>query len=146
MSEAPVQVFAHPPNVRSLALFGAVFSAVCAPLVLAVPWIAPDWNVRLLVAISLLVCVGSVAISLMMLRSADDTFVVSPEGLRWTSPRRADVFLPWQDVEDVHPENVMQRLVVADRGATRTILIEFHLRGFGELRRIVLERTRRNGR
>jgi hypothetical protein len=36
----------------------------------------------------------------------------------------------------------MQRLVVVDRSGTHRLAIEFHLQGFGELKRIILERTR----
>lgn len=138
---AQARLFAHPPLVRSLALFGAWFSALFAVLVLLVPLYAPDWNNPLLLAISFVFCVGSVAVSLLMLRSSGDTFEVTGDGVCWRSPGKAPVFLAWSDVADVHPENVMQRLVVAD-AAGRRILIEFHLRGFGELRRIVLERVR----
>lgn len=135
--------FAHPPLVRSLALFGAGFSALFAVLVLLVPLYAPDWNNPLLLAISFVFCVGSIVVSLLMLRSSGDTFEVTEEGIGWLSPGKEPVFLAWREVADVHPENVMQRLVVADAAGRRRILIEFHLRGFGELRRIVLDRSRR---
>ncbi len=140
---ATARLFAHPPLVRSLSLSGAGFSALFAVLVLLVPIYAPDWNNPLLLAISFLFCVGSIVVSLLMLRSSGDTFEVNDEGLCWRSPGKTPVFLAWDEVGEVHPENVMQRLVVADATGGRRILIEFHLRGFGDLRRIVLDRARR---
>ena len=47
-----------------------------------------------------------------------------------------------EDVGEVEPQNVMQRLVVTDRSGTHRLLLEFHLQNFGELRRTVIERSR----
>ncbi len=137
---AQSQTFAHPPVLRKTALFTAACSALFAALVLLVPYVAPAWSSPFILVPSFLFCVGSVFWSLLILRSSADTFEVTPEGLRWRSSGKPDVFLPWRDVKHVHPQNVMQRLVVADDEGHR-ILVEFHLRGFGELRHLILERT-----
>lgn len=138
--EAGSQIFAHPPVLKKTAIFTAACSALSAALLMLVPYVAPAWSSPFILVPSFLFCAGSIVWSLFILRSAGDTFEATPEGLRWRSLGKADVFLAWPDVRYVHPQNVMQRLVVEDRSGVR-ILVEFHLRGFGELRRIILERT-----
>lgn len=134
------QTFAHPPVLRKTALFTAACAAMSGALVLLVPYVAPGWDSPFLLVPSFVFCVGSIVWSLFILRSASDTFEATPEGLYWRSSGKPPVFLAWKDVRYVGPQNVMQRLVVADAQGTQ-ILVEFHLRGFGELRRLILERT-----
>jgi hypothetical protein len=132
--------FAQPPLVRTLSIWFAVASALAA-VSIVVSRIEGIWTNDLLQLLSLAFCAVSLYVSVLGLRGSRDTFVATEEGLWKHSPGKASEFLRWEDVGDVYPENVMQRLVVADRSGRKRLAIEFHLQDFGELRRIILEKT-----
>ncbi len=140
-AESSERTFAQPPLVRTLALQGAVVSVLAAASIVVLR-LQGIWQDDVLQLLSLGFCVVSLYVSVAMLKGSSDTFAATKDGLWQHSPGKPSVFLSWEDVGEVYPENVMQRLVVADRRGERRLAIEFHLQGFGELRRIILERAR----
>ncbi len=136
--------FEQPPVVFRLALLGVVLCGLGCPLMLVLPWYAPyavNWPVA---AFSFLFFAIFLFVSVSVVRRSGDVIVVDDAGIRWDSPGRSSVSIPWDDVGDVHNENVMQRLVIAERRGPRRIKAEFHLQEFGVLRRTVLARTGRS--
>jgi len=134
------RLFVQPPMVRTLALWGAAVSVLAAASI-GLMRAEGLWSDNVLQLLSLGFCAISFYVSVLMLRGSRDTFVAADDGLWQHSPGKPSVFLRWQDIGDVYPENVMQRLVVADRSGARRLAIEFHLQGFGELRRIIFEKA-----
>jgi hypothetical protein len=132
--------FAQPPLVRTLSLWFAVVSVLAAASVVVMR-VEGMWDDDVLQLLSLGFCAVSLYVSILGLKGSRDTFVAAEDGLWQHSPGKPSVFLAWQDIGDVSPENVLQRLVVADRSGARRLAIEFHLQNFGELRRIILEKT-----
>jgi hypothetical protein len=130
--------------VRTLALWFAIVSALAAASVVVMR-LEGMWDDDILQLLSLAFCAVSFYVSILGLRGSRDTFVAAEDGLWQHSPGKPSVFLRWEDVGDVYPENVMQRLVVADRSGERRLAIEFHLQDFGELRRIILEKAGARG-
>lgn len=135
------RTFAHPPIVRLLAMLGVVVSLGACLFALALPWLEPGENHWLLVLVCLATFGGCLYVAVAMVRGSHDTIVVTDDGLSQVSPNHPTLFLPWSEIAEVQAQNVMQRLVVADAAGTRRLFLEYHLQGFGELRRIVLERT-----
>lgn len=133
--------FAHPPMVRSLSLFGVVFSAAGALAALSLPFMRPGENHWLLIACCLVVFVPSLVLSVAMARGSSDTVEVTEEGLWYRASTGGSTFIAWDEVGDVQAQNVMQRLLVVDTSGARRIFLEYHLENFGELRKAVLERT-----
>jgi hypothetical protein len=134
------RMFVQPPLVRTLALQGAVVSAIAA-VSIVVTRARGLWENDALQLLSVGFCIVSLYVSIAMLKGSRDSFVAAGEGLWQHSPGKPSVLLRWEDIGDVYPENVMQRLIVADRSGTRRVAIEFHVQEFGELRRMILERA-----
>lgn len=67
---------------------------------------------------------------------------IDPNGICLISPRAPDLFLRWDEIAAVKERPLMQRLVVSDLSGCRRINLEYQLRDFEELRRILLELTR----
>jgi hypothetical protein len=144
VSSGPVETsraFAHPPLVRSLAMFAALFCAGGCLFSVVLPFLAPTRDTRLLVVCGLVLFGPSLYLSLAMVRRSHDTVAIADDGIRYHSPNAPASFIPWNEIASVQPQNVMQRLLVADFDGTRKIHLEYHLEDFGELRRIVLERA-----
>jgi hypothetical protein len=133
--------FAHPPLVRSLSLFGVVFSATSCAAVLSLPFMRPGESHWLLIVCCLIVFVPSLVLSAAMVRGSGDTVEVTEEGLWYRASTGQSTFLAWDEIGDVQAQNVMQRLLVTDASGSRRIYLEYHLENFGELRRAVLERS-----
>ncbi|MFN2376944.1 MAG: hypothetical protein ABR538_10430 [Candidatus Binatia bacterium] len=140
---AEQKVFPHPPVVRLLAMAGIVLCAGACLFSLLLPWLEPEGNHWLLVLMCLAVFGGCLYVGVAVVRKSHDTVEVAGDGLYQHSPNGPSLFLPWNEIADVQAQNVMQRLVVADASGTRRIFIEYHLQGFGELRRLVLEKATR---
>jgi hypothetical protein len=134
--------FAQPPLVRTLSIWFAVASALTA-VAIVVSRIEGIWTNDLLQFLSLAFCAVSLYVSVLGLRGSRDTFAATEEGLWQHSPGKPSELVCWDEIGDVYPENVMQRLVVADRSGRKRLAIEFHVQEFGELRRIILERSGR---
>lgn len=135
--------FSHPRLFGRLALFGIVFCAVGIVFLLALPFLDPDADHRLLIVCSLPVFGLCLYLSVAMARSSRDTVVVAEDGLWYHSPGGPSLFIRWNEIAGVQPQNVMQRLLVTDSTGSRRIYLEYQLERFGELRRIVLERATR---
>lgn len=140
---ADAATYAVPGLVRSLALFSVAFCVAGILALLALPFVEPEGDHRLWIVTGLIGFVGCLYLSILILRGSTDTFAVTDEGLWHLSPGKPPLFLAWEDVAVVEAQNVMQRLVVTDRGGTHRLLLEFHLQNFGELRRAVLDHSRR---
>jgi hypothetical protein len=135
------RTFRHPSVVRLLAVSSMWLCAGSVLFFVALPFVSPgSMNPLLLVACILTLAVGFY-VAVTVTRSSRERIVVEAGGLRCQSPGGHTVYIPWDEVASVEPENVMQRLLVTDRSGQRTIHLEFHLEDFGELRRIVLERS-----
>jgi len=135
--------FAHPRLFRSLALFGIVFCVAGILFVLSLPLLQPQEDHRLVIVSSLAVFGVCLYLSVAMARSSRDTIVVADDGLWHHSPGGPSLFIRWNEIAGVQPQNVMQRLVVTDSTGARKIYLEYQLERFGELRRIVLDRATR---
>ena len=133
--------FAHPPLFSRLAAFGIAVSAAWCLAVLLLPLVVTGADDPLLIGLSLLTGAAGLVAAVSMLRRAADTVEISADGLRYRPSGRPEVFLAWNEIARVEPQNVMQRLLVTDASGERRIHIEYHLEDFGELRRIILERT-----
>ena len=133
--------FAQPPLVGKLALWGAVVTVLAAVTVIAMR-VEGLWDNEPLLVLSLAFCAVSLYFSVLGLKGSRDTFVAAEDGLWQHSPGKPSVFLRWEEIGDVYPENVMQRLAVTDRSGRKRLAIEFHVQDYGELRRIILERAR----
>lgn len=136
------RTYAHPGLVRALAISGIAISLVSILFILALPFLEWSSGVHWILVVSCLVTVlACLYAAVLIARRSNDTIVVTGEGLWCRSPNAPPVFIAWDDVGSVVPQNVMQRLVVTDRSGQRRIHLEFHLERFGELRREVLERS-----
>lgn len=135
--------FAHPRLFRSLAIFGIAFSAVGLLVVLSLPFFEPDADHRLIMLCLLPVLAIGLYLSFAMVRTSRDTIVVAADGLWHHCPGGPSLFIRWNEIAGVQPQNVMQRLVVTDATGARKIYLEYQLERFGELRRIVLDRATR---
>ncbi|HXC53512.1 MAG TPA: hypothetical protein VN634_21675 [Candidatus Limnocylindrales bacterium] len=119
---------------------------VGCPLMLVLPWYTPyavNWPVAMF---SFLFFAVFLFVSVSAVRRSGDVIVVDDDGIRCDSPVRPPVSIRWDEIGDVHAENVMQRLVVCDVTGLRRITAEFHLQDFGVLRRTVFERAARSDR
>lgn len=138
---ANAKPFVHPPIARHLAQFSVAFCLAGLVFGLSLPLLRPDGN-NLLLVVSCIVGFGAgLYFSVATVRSYRESIVLADDGLRYRSPAHPPVFLRWDEIAAVYPENVMQRLVVEDATGQRKIHIEFHLQDFGELRRVILERA-----
>jgi hypothetical protein len=137
--------FRQPPMFRRLAWFGIILSAPACPLSLVLPYVLPgsvNWPTAIF---SFVMFAAGLLAGVAFVRRTGDTITLDDAGIRCDSPRAPVVFIPWNEVADVETQNVMQRIAVRDASRGREILAEFHLQGFGTLRRTVLERTGRKG-
>jgi len=136
------RTYTHPGLVRALAISGIAICVASTLFILALPFLEWSSGVHWILIVSCLVTVlACLYAAVLIARRSNDTIVVSGEGLWCRSPNAPPVFIAWNEVGSVSPQNVMQRLVVTDRSGQRRIHLEFHLERFGELRREVLERS-----
>ena len=136
--------FPHPPVVHRLAVLSLAASVLGCLGTLAFALVLPDATDPLLFTGSLACFASCLWMSVAALRVSRDTVEADEEGLRLLSPGAPAVVLPWTEIAEVRFEQVMQRLVVRDASGARRIHMEFHLERFGELRDLVLARTRGN--
>lgn len=135
------RLFAHPPIFRRLGLSSILICVAGCLFVLALPILDPAEDHRLSIILSLGVFGSCLYFSIAMVRRSRDTVEVSADGLHYHSAHAPSLFISWSEVADVEAQNVMQRLLVTDSTSARKIYLEYHLQQFGELRRIVLDRT-----
>lgn len=140
------RTFAHPPLVHSLAVFAVAFFFTGILSVLALPLVRPGEGSRLLIVACLASFLASLQASVLFLRRSREVIVVADDGLSCRSPAGEAVSIPWAEIASVKAQNVMQRLLVQDAQGTRRIHLEYHLQDYGELRRIVLERSGESAR
>jgi hypothetical protein len=138
---ANARTYAQPPLVRALARTGVVLSAGSILFLLALPFLDHGTTSLVLIFCCLVTVLACLVVAIAIVRRSGDLIVVADDGLRCESPNAPPVFIPWNEVGSVVPQNVMQRIVVTDTSGTRRIHLEFHLQRFGELRRAVLERA-----
>jgi hypothetical protein len=135
--------YSHPRLFRSLALFGIAFSVVGLAFVLSLPFLEPEADHMLIMICLLPIFAVGLVLGIAMARSSRDTVVVADDGLWYHSPGGPSLFIRWNEITGVQPQNVMQRLLVTDSTGSRRIYLEYQLERFGELRRIVLDRATR---
>lgn len=138
---ANARTYAQPPLVRALARTGIVLSVGSILFLLGLPFLDHGATSLILIACCLVTVLACLSVAVAIVRRSGDIIVVADEGIRCESPNAPSVFIPWREVGSVVPQNVMQRLVVIDTSGARRIHLEFHLQRFGELRRMVLERS-----
>lgn len=132
------KIFAQPRLVRVMSAAGVVICSAACLLALSLPLLMPEHDHRLLIVFSLVFSGYFLYLSLVTLRRSADTVACTADGLCWRSAKGSSVFIAWDEIGRVEVQNVMQRLVVTDRGETRRIILEYHLQDFGDLRRLVM--------
>jgi hypothetical protein len=137
------KTYAVPRVIRWLGISSVLFCAAACVLLLWLPIQRPDQSNWLLAIAGLGVFGCGLYLSLAIVRRSRDTVAVADDGLWYHSPHGPSQFMRWDEIADVHSQNVMQRLVVSDSTRTRTLQLEFHLQEFGDLRRTILERATR---
>jgi hypothetical protein len=96
---------------------------------------------RLITLVEVLVFGGAAGLCWNILRHSRDQIAANDDGI-WRLPHNgAPLFIAWRDVATVRADDVRQRLVVSDRGRTRTILLDYQLQNFPALRDDVLRHT-----
>ncbi|MFN2425165.1 MAG: hypothetical protein ABR587_01815 [Candidatus Binatia bacterium] len=140
------RLFAHPPIFRRLGLWSIWICIAGCLFVLALPVLDPGEDHRLSIILSLGVFGSCLYSSISMVRRSRDTVEVAADGLHYHCAHAPSLFIGWGEVADVEAQNVMQRLLVSDSTGARKIYLEYHLQEFGDLRRIVLDRTGKDRR
>ena len=72
--------------------------------------------------------------------------VVDEAAIWWIIGRKPPTSIAWSDVQSVRAADLMQRLIVSDRIAGRTIRMEYQLNQFADLRAFVIAHTAASAR
>ncbi|MGD0832575.1 MAG: hypothetical protein ABR907_16705 [Terracidiphilus sp.] len=134
-------VFKFPASLRIAMLGCAVVCLGFFACVVVMQLVKPERGSLILSLLSFILCGIGLAYSLKVVCYSADRVAVSSEGIWYLPKNRTSSFIAWSDVSVVKANDTMQRLIVTDASARRTIRAEYQLENFAALREFISSHT-----